>query len=204
MARVDRNREAKGRVKLRFIEFEIDASDATLQDTLKNIAASIGRGQTPHINDPGVRQIQQTSPSADSANSAGPLENEQADYEPDPSPEPAKKSRTPPPSPNVVKDLDLKSGDVPFDEYFKGKNPSIQTQRYLVVAGWLREHRNIIDVTGDHIYTCFRFMSLNPPQDITLPLRAMKKQGWFERGQTKGSYALTQIGDNEISKLGQG
>ena len=46
MRRDDKNRDdnSKGKVKFRFVEFELEGSNATLQESLRNIAASITRG----------------------------------------------------------------------------------------------------------------------------------------------------------------
>lgn len=44
MRRDQTDRDSKGKVKFRYMEFEMDAGDPTLQDTIRNIVSAIGKG----------------------------------------------------------------------------------------------------------------------------------------------------------------
>jgi hypothetical protein len=208
MRRDQKDRDDKGRVKFRYIEFEMDASDSTLQDTLRNITTAIGKSTGSHgrVHDSNPRQLQQALETLNSAET-DPVstQDEQPNSETEGSESQtdtrAKRSVTRPPE--ILNDLDLTSGNTPFKECFKSKNPTTESQRYLVIAGWLKQVRGIDEITMDHVYTCYRLLGLQTPKDTTAPLRAMKKNGWFNKGTVRGRYALNQIGEHEFSNLGK-
>jgi hypothetical protein len=69
MRRDQKDRDDKGRVKFRYIEFEMDANDPTLQETLRNITSAIGKSTGSHgrVHDASPRQLQHASDSSNSA-----------------------------------------------------------------------------------------------------------------------------------------
>jgi hypothetical protein len=67
-------------------------------------------------------------------------------------------------------------------------------KRYLAIAAWLHDHRNIEVIDERHIYTCYRLLGW--PIDIVdfaQPLRELKHKQYFESPET-GKYAINQIG----------
>ena len=42
-------------------------------------------------------------------------------------------------------------GPVPFVQYFNEKNPGDHSKRYLVIAAWLKEYRQLNEISIDHI-----------------------------------------------------
>jgi hypothetical protein len=67
-------------------------------------------------------------------------------------------------------------------------------KRYLAIAAWLHDHRNIEVIDERHIYTCYRLLGW--PTDIAdfaQPLRELKHKQYFESPET-GKYAINQIG----------
>jgi len=103
-------------------------------------------------------------------------------------------------------DLDLISGDVPLKTFLEQKNPTSDVKRYLAIAYWLKEYREVSEITMDHAYTCYRHMGTgwNVPKDAASPLRKMKSKqyGWMGNGSTAGSYAINHLGENEVNNMG--
>lgn len=107
------------------------------------------------------------------------------------------------PTPTVL-DLDLTSGDVPFVQYYQQKNPDDHSKRYLVIAAWLKEYRQIDEIHDDHIFTCYRTLNLNTVADIGSVFRGCKKQAWFNPGSKRGWYAINHVGLNQINNMSNG
>lgn len=126
--------------------------------------------------------------------------------EPEPAPSPPaskpqngaakKKLRTP----QLVSGLEFTSGRKPLTDYVKEIDPKEHSKRYLAIVFWLRQYRDISEVSGDHIYTCYRALGLNVPKDVGSVLRALKSQEWLERGSKDGLYKITHIGENQLTK----
>jgi hypothetical protein len=106
-----------------------------------------------------------------------------------------KKLRTP-----VPLDLDLTSGSKPFKTYFEEQEPKTDSKRYLVIAQWLKEHRNIPEIGADHVYTCYRFLGMSVPEDVLSVFRGLKKQAWVEGGSSPGMFKINHIGENQLTQ----
>jgi hypothetical protein len=193
----------QGRVKFRFLEFEIDGSDATLQESLKNIAAAISRSPS------GTKLINSTSNKAQNEEAeaeGGEDLNEthsENNFEATPSAVEAPPRRRAVRSPKILADLDLSKADVSLKDFCTEKNPTTDTQKYLVIAAWLKEQLKLQEVTTDHIHTCYRTMGWHTPKNALKPLQNMKdKNGWFSKGSATATYAINHVGENEVSKMG--
>jgi hypothetical protein len=106
--------------------------------------------------------------------------------------------RKPAPTPAVL-ELDLTT-DTSLASFAQKANPKSHLKRYLVVAAWFKEHRNIDAITSDHVYTCYR--SLKWPLDINdfaQPLRDLKARQYFTAPE-KGSYAINHLGLQQVEK----
>jgi flagellar biosynthesis regulator FlbT len=105
------------------------------------------------------------------------------------------------PVPQVL-DLDLTSGDVPWEAFAKQKNPTETSKKFLVVAAWLKEHRGIDSITADHVYTSFKMAGWGTGlKDFGEPFRKLKAQGWV--GSSKpGTFEINHVGLNVVSKMG--
>jgi hypothetical protein len=93
------------------------------------------------------------------------------------------------PKPQVI-EIDVDS-DPPLSSLgtFKSNH-----KRYLAIAAWLHDHRNIEVIDERHIYTCYRLLGW--PIDIAdfaQPLRELKHKQYFESPEA-GKYAINQIG----------
>jgi hypothetical protein len=108
------------------------------------------------------------------------------------------------PTPNVI-DLDLVHGKLPFVAYYHQKNPGTNhSKRYLVIAAWLKEYRQLTEITDDHVYTCYRMLNLNTVDDVGSVFRNCKKRGWFYTGSKRGAFAITHVGLNQVNDLDKG
>ena len=110
--------------------------------------------------------------------------------------------RKPAPTPQVLS-IDLTT-EPSIATYAQKANPESHLKRYLVIAAWFKEHRNIDAITSDHVYTCYR--SFKWPLDIKdfgQPLRDLKFKQLFTSPE-KGSYAINHLGLQEVGKLNVG
>lgn len=100
-----------------------------------------------------------------------------------------------------VLDVDLTSG-VAFASFAQPKNPPTDLMRFLVVAAWFKQHRNLDSITADHVYTCYRAIGWpSAIGDFSKPLRALKSsQLLVQTG--RGEYAINHIGLAKVDKLG--
>jgi len=93
------------------------------------------------------------------------------------------------PKPSVI-DIDV-SSDPPLSSL---ADPKSQHKRFLKIAAWFHDHRNIEAVTADHIFTAYRH--LHWPTDIldfAQPLRELKHKQYFTTPE-RGKYAINQLG----------
>jgi len=107
-----------------------------------------------------------------------------------------KKLRTP----QLVSGLEFKSGEKSLEDYIREIDPKEHSKRYLAITYWLRQYRNLAEVSGDHVYTCYRSLGLNVPKDVGSIFRALKSQEWVEPGSKGGFYKITHIGENQLTK----
>lgn len=194
----------RAKVKFRVIEFELEGANAAVENSVKNLTTVImqkngpsapakpaltrGNGAGPAL--PGV------SPAAEDEQPEN-LEEPVTGAEEDVAESNPARPRVPrkPPVPEVI-NIDLTSGDMPFE----GKKLDTDWNKYLACAMWLKEHRDTATVTDDHIYTMFKFMKWTIPGDVAGPLRSMKKQGWFTTPE-RGKYAINHLGENEVNRM---
>ncbi len=221
-----RNRDGnseKGRVKFRFLEFEVEGGTPAIQEGLRNIAAALSRANGTPLKPVPSGSGRALTPKADATRSASTdqmsfeeLAPAEVDAEVEPSqPEndesvasqeastgrqkTVRHHRTP-----TILNIDLNAGSTPLKAFIAQKNPDTESKKYLVVAAWLKEELKIDAITTDHIYTCFRWMSWNVPDDVGSPLRGMKKQGWFRGGDAKGTFEITHVGLGKVNEMPNG
>lgn len=198
-------KDDNAKVKMTVIHFETESSNAALQENIKQIANTIARTLAqPARVIVAPAPVQLTSgDGAEQTIDLTEIDTEAIDAEATPVSASTKKTPRRPTSAKVLNDIDMESGDVPLKSFYEQKQPSKQSERYLVIAAWLKEVRAIDEITGDHIYTAYRWLGMNTPRDITQPLRDMKTQGWFDSGSTRGTYAINRIGLNEVNNMGK-
>lgn len=206
MAKAHRD-DDHGRVKFRLIEVEFEGSNASIEEGLRTIANAIGRTKevTTYVQLPAV-------PAQAAAQLPSPTTVEVVDDAGDgvALPESRRNKSSAPRKPKAVKaptfldDLDIGAAEVPLKDFCQSKNPTTDLHKYLVVMAWLKDQLGITNVTIDHIYTCFDWMSWKVPGDPGQPLRDMKaKKNWISKGEGPGEYCLNHRGKNELLEMGE-
>ncbi len=105
-------------------------------------------------------------------------------------------------SPEIVKDLDLLTGKATLKDFLTQKGVGDNdTKRCLAIAVWLKENRNITEITADHVYTCYRHMGWTTQNDVLGPIRRLKMDGAFSKGEARGTYAINHIGENRVMQM---
>jgi hypothetical protein len=200
----------------RIIQMEVEGTDTALSEQMRNLAgalqsATTGRGQLP----PAQRT---TTPPAVQRETEVAEEDEQAVDEPDAVAQPPAdadagmsrprrpRSKASIPKPKIVSDLDLSAGDMPFKKYCTGlalDAPGAKhTNRYLMLAQWLKDHRQIEKMNLHHAYTAYRFMQWSFPEDFSQPLKDMaRKNAWFSTEEGSGLFVINHIGEEQVRQL---
>jgi hypothetical protein len=205
-------------VKFRFVEFEVEGGNASIQEGLRNIAAAISRS-----NEAALRALTGNNSVRRPASNAEEIQSPEENIAPPPvEATPQGDLFSPPESrantrvdadrpknprqytaPNVL-DIDLKSGAMSLRDFAEQKQPKTDNDVYLVIAAWLKEFRQIVEVDNDHIYTCLRHLQKSPPKDVGQPLRKLKGRGFFTKGASKGFYAINHIGVDAVQRMPNG
>src|SRR6266542_1779941 len=102
-------------------------------------------------------------------------------------------------SPKVL-DVDLNSGEMPFEKFAKERNPEEALKRYLLVAYWCKKFREGDTITAAHVYTCYKKMGWGTDiKDFAQPLRDLARSG---RGTMKsGAFVINHIGEDFAEKM---
>ncbi len=193
----------KGKIKFRFIDFEMDGGDATLQDAIREITRAIGKPavvkispalaaasgtQNFEVADDVVDEDEQDTDST-SADDSGDDEDATSKGKP-------RRFKSP-----TILNVELK-GDNPLRPFLEGLSPDSDAKRYMAIAYWFKYHRATPEVTPDHIYTGYKAMNWTTiPKDVGGPLRSLKKDGSFEKGSGKQGYILNHIGDGKVEDM---
>lgn len=199
-------KEEKARVKMTVIHFETESDNETLKENIRSIAHTITKALSSN------HKVIMTSNQITEGNvETDLLENEEDDFiQSDSSEDQQEKNSQKKKStfrqyktPQTI-DIDLNSGDLPLKDFIDQKKPDNENKKYLAIAYWLKKYKNTSDVSADHVYTCFRYLSWQVPADVTRPFRNMKgkQYGWINAGSTKGTYTINHIGENVIEKMG--
>jgi hypothetical protein len=204
-ARDDRGSD-KGRVKVRVIEFELDGSNQTLRESIRDIVGAIGgRTQQQLLRAPAAPALNGTT--ATPAEEGVVIEPEDALDRADEGDEGGsspRARRSPPRTPQIL-DLDFNAGDQPLCTLAQGLKleSGSDTDRYTVIAWWLKNHLGIDEITADHVHTGYRHMKWNTPNDAGQPLRSLKTRayGYMKSGAKPGTFVLTHVGVNHVNDL---
>ena len=195
--------EERGKVRLRFVEFELEGLSSTIEESIKSIVASMNRGNagalpaqqrgngSPHL--PRLVALNGN----DGSEPAGP-EKLDEDIGPggsqgDESAPTRTKGATRYTQPHFLKELDLDSGEKPFKDYANDLHPETDNDRYLVIASWLKLFRSLDSITIHHVYTCNQKMGWTSQKDVGQPFRQLKRKSMFINSR-KGQWEITHIG----------
>jgi hypothetical protein len=213
MAKTSKPSEQNGKVKFRIIEFEMEGSDETLHDSLKNIAAAFARaGAAPTakaIRQEGQRQLESNGTAAP-ASDDGLVDVDVGEDEDSvgAATQPPKRATSPRKSKiapvKVIGDIRLDDVSPTLKEFCLEKMPSGDLSRYLVIAYWFKNCKDLPDLTPGHFYTAYRLMSWNTPRDPAQPIRDLRhnRRGKFSPGQAPGTSTINHIGENSVNEMG--
>lgn len=106
------------------------------------------------------------------------------------------------PSPEVI-DVDLLS-EPSFANYIADKKIDSDADRYLTVAAWFKECRQVNEITANHVYTCYR--SVHWPttiEDFVQPLRNLKFRQLMT-SPSRGCFSINHLGLARVTALSNG
>lgn len=193
MARGSQPKSSTSRV--RFIMLEADINDGDLAQITQAIQNALRPAQ------PAPRLIH-APPAASPADSLpiDEFEDVQVDAEEVSLPR-ASKPRKPrvAKTPTVLDDIDLES-EPSLKDFVAQYELTTAVDKYLVIALWFREARDIASVSVDHVYTCFRALNWSTKSnDFAKPLRNLRDEQAM-RGGSKDGFSLTLVGAGKIEE----
>jgi hypothetical protein len=207
--------DQNGKMKVRIIEFELEGSDMSLQESLKSITAALSRPSVV-VAARHQQRLGTTKAAAEIVtNGAGePTEDlehvEEVEQEDEPTVGAAapKKQRKPPKmaAPNLV-NIRFDDGKPTFAEFVAQKDPKSDMQKYLCAAFWLKTCKSVNEVSIDHMYTAYKVMGWALPTVPVQPMRelAATRDKRFSKGAEKGHYAINHVGEGFVTtKMGNG
>lgn len=209
MATKSKPSETAGKVKFRVIEFELEGSDASLQESLRSLATALNRGNgipvSRQLKAPGIRSLTDDAElgSQEAPETEEIIESEDAEPA---VPRPASPKRQ---AKVVTYDIltDVVFDDVhpTFKEFALEKAPPKDLTKYLVVAYWFKHYKKQPDVTPAHFYTAYRLMGWKVPRDPAQPMRELRssRDNRLSKGAEPGSSVINQIGENAVDQLGK-
>jgi hypothetical protein len=209
------NESGDGHIKFRVIEFEIDGGNDTLAEGIKALTTALSKSPVTTTVMSQRPALHAGTPKRTGAATETPVPAE-GELFPEPetgaeeehteatngdtAPTRAKRGTgAPPPTPDVLSDIDLNAGKVPLKDYMAQKNPSDAYERFATIAVWYKENHNLDEVNADRIYTAYRFLDEVPPNDVGQTLRNIKaNKKWFDKGDGKGGYKVNILGLNKV------
>lgn len=197
-------KENKPNGKIRVFLFELEGTDETLLESVRSIAGAVNRTFSnttqvvtkvlaPPTNGEKVEDLSAEAELHESI--------EEDENTPITSSMPKNKRARRRTTPEIIPDLDLTSGSSSLKSFCEKKNPDNDTLKYLVIAIWLRDNRDLKEVSINHVYTCYRLMGWSNPEDFGRVFQNAKPKGYFTKGSSKGSWAITHIGENRVTEM---
>nr|WP_216293170.1 hypothetical protein [Delftia acidovorans]MCA1066684.1 hypothetical protein [Delftia acidovorans] len=206
--------DQNGKMKVRIIEFELEGSDVSLQESLKSITAALSRPAIVHVGRPPQRLGTTKGPSDGVTGSDEQIEDleplDEVGYEEETvivsAPAVPKKPRKPARvvTPNLV---NIRFDDeIPkFADFVAQKDPKNDMQKYLCAAFWLKTYKGINEFSVDHMYTAYKVMGWALPAIPVQPMRelAATRDKRFSKGVEKGHYVINHVGEGFVTtKMG--
>jgi hypothetical protein len=198
--------EEKGKVKFRFVEFELEGLNSTIEESIKSIVNSMNRvPNSPMRMATAKPALQISSAVRESGNGHADVEpplEELAEVEETP----AQGTRSAQPkgqrhytNPKFLSEVDLDSGAMAFKTFAEKQAPRSDNRKYLVIAAWFKKNRNLDVITPNHIYTCNQKMGWTTQKDVSQPFRYMKKKSYFAVAG-RNQWQLTHVGLDQLNK----
>lgn len=206
------------RVKLRWMEVDVEGGTTDLVEGLKSFAAELrgAGGRPPFRTLAAARPNGATSATAvidDSPAEQGNLQHATDVEVADKGPSEAitdlgadnRKRRPAPRAPKFLSDLDLTKASVQLNDFVQEKNPVGDMDRYAVIAVWFKQHFSMEEISIDEIFTAYRVLGWQAqlPDDPSQTFRNLKNsKNWFDSGSKRGSYKVNWNGESAVNKMG--
>jgi uncharacterized protein YjhX (UPF0386 family) len=199
--------EERGKVRLRFVEFELEGLSSTIEESIKSIVGSMNRASGGAL--PAAQRTSQTPQLTRLAPANGNDGSEQVgqeEFEGDSGSDESTGDRSSSTTPKAPKQytqpkfleaFDLDSGEKPFKSYVTEIGPETDNHRYLVIAAWAKQYRSLESSTIDHAYTCYQKMGWKSQKDVGQPFRKMKRSSLFQN-PARGQWKITHIGLDRV------
>lgn len=192
-----------GTSRIRFVMVEAEMADGdigpitqAIQNALRGPAPIVQRISSPSN---GTKVITQDTPEIDADID---LSEDDAPTEIATKTSRPKVQRKPPPTPEVL-ELDLTT-EPSLETFAKKANPESDRKRFLVIAAWFKEHRQLNAVTVAHIYTGYRKLKWPTTiSDFSQPLRGLKHDKLFSSPE-RGHFAINHLGLSEVQAMMNG
>jgi hypothetical protein len=206
------------RVKLRWMELDVEGGTPDLVEGFKSFANALTRGGTtaaPARTLAAANPVSNTSTAVlEPLNTEDPKPMEVATTEiaedlscetisanqPDPP-----KRRAAPKAPKFLSDLDLTKAPVQLTDFVGEKNPDGDMDRFAVIATWFKQQLNTEEVTIDHIFTAYKALGWQAqlPGDLSTTFGNLKhSKNWFGSGSKRGAYKINWNGESAVNKMG--
>lgn len=208
MAKAKGASDQAGKVKIRVIEFEVEGSDATMQESLKSITAALNRGMTATPPSQRVRYVQAPTHQLEDVGESA--QEEEIDVDEDEEAAVAvntPRKPTPPKKPRSMTLLEIAFNDTSptLKEFAAEKSPKTEMNKYLVIAYWYKNLKGIVDLSPDHFFTAYRHLQWPVPADPAAPMRELrhKRRTQFSPGNTHGTSTINHVGEEIVLAMGR-
>jgi len=190
-----------GSSKIRFVMLEADLRDGDLTEITQAISSALRQSPSPQRLISAPTRTQSEAGGNGASVDEPPLETDVEDVE-EVDTSRTGKARPKFSNPKVLPEVDLNSGEMPFETFATQKGPpKKELQRYLIVAYWFKKYRNLDSITQDHVYTCYKKMGWGTPtKDFIQPLRDLASKNG--RGEFKSpNFTINHIGEDAVEKM---
>jgi hypothetical protein len=206
----------KGKVRIRFMEVELEGSNETLLEGIRSITAAMPSSTThtrvlqkqlPPRSQP--TQLASAPPGEldggeDSERTSEDLDEVADDCVTEQREQPKRtRAQRAPKAPQLSENLRMDEQPMPFSEFCEGTAIAAESSimdKAIVIATWLKEHRQQDSMSASDLFTCCKFMDWAPPADVTSPMRNLKHDKKMNSAG-RGLFTLTVLGDKHFRNL---
>ena len=205
------------RVKLRWMELDVEGGTANLVEGFKSFATELTRGASAVPRTNALSSKKTDTNTSTSVIDTPVVEGENVDaidgeptdeILPDPTisnGDSRPKRRPAPKAPRFLNELDLTKATVQLADFVREKNPEGDMDKYAVIAVWFKQHLNTEEVSIDHIFTAYKALGWQAqlPTDLSQTFRNLKSnKNWLDSGSTRGAYKINWNGEGSVNKMG--
>ena len=83
--------------------------------------------------------------------------------------------------------------------FYNSKSPGNQMEKYAVLAYWLKNNYQLIDVSIDEMWTLYKILGIKQPRVLIQVFRdAKSKKAYFDASNKPGYYYLAPLGETTV------